>query len=228
MIDKTLDLRAQETPAALFRYAGRIALVVFGLAVFALGIVLTLQSGLGLGPWDILHQGLSRRLPITFGQANEGAGALVILAGLALGVRPGLATLLNMVLIGFFVDRILDTRLVPFVVPSGPLAQVVMDLVGVAVVGLGSGLYLRGGLGAGPRDGLMLGLHARFGGRLAVARTAIEIGVGVVGVLLGGTLGIGALIFAVGIGPAVEVSLRLCGVPTHEKRRRRDADGLLE
>ncbi len=223
MIDRPLELRALRTLAAALRYAGRTGLVVCGLAVFALGIVLTLQSGLGLGPWDILHQGLSRRLPITFGQANEGAGALVILIGLVLGVRPGVATLLNMVLIGFFVDRILDAHLIPSAVPSGSVAQVSMDLVGVAAVGLGSGLYLRGGLGAGPRDGLMLGLHAHFGGSLALTRTLIEISVGVVGFLLGGTLGVGALIFAVGIGPAVEVSLRLCGVPVREKSRRRDA-----
>lgn len=216
-----------KTAPPSIRYAGRIGLVVFGLAVFALGVVLTLQSGLGLGPWDILHQGLSRRLPVTFGQASEGVGALVILIGLALRVRPGLATLLNVVLIGFFVDRILDVRLVPSAVSGGPVAQVCLDIVGVAVVGLGSGLYLRGGLGAGPRDGLMLGLHALLGWRIAVTRVAIELSVGAVGVVLGGTLGIGALIFAVGIGPAVEISLHLCGVTVRQKERRQEGDGPL-
>ncbi len=196
-------------------YAVRVAVVALGLFVFALGVVLNLRSGLGLGPWDVLHQGISRRTPLTFGQASQFAGALVIGVGLLLRVRPGVGTVLNMALIGFFVDRILGTRLIPSAAPYGPIVQFLVDALGVLLVGLGSGLYIRGSLGAGPRDGLMLGLRRLTGWRIAVTRAALEVTVAAVGFLLGGTLGLGTIVFALGVGPAVELGFRLCGVPAH-------------
>jgi len=196
-------------------YAGRVAVVALGLFVFALGVTLNLRSGLGLGPWDVLHQGISRRTPLTFGQASVATGALVIAAGLLLRVRPGVGTVMNMALVGLFVDRILGARLIPPVAPYGPVAQLLVDALGVLLVGLGSGLYMRGGLGAGPRDGLMLGLHRLTGRRIALTRTALEAIVAATGFLLGGTLGLGTLVFALGVGPAVELGFRLCGVPAH-------------
>lgn len=197
------------------RFALALGANVLGLFLFALGVALTLHSGLGLGPWDVLHQGINRHTPLTFGQANEIVGAIVIVVGLLLRVRPGLGTVLNMLLIGFFVDRILGTGLLPDARPGGLVAQGVMDVVGVVVVGLGSGLYIRANLGAGPRDGLMLGLHRLTGRRVAVVRAALELSVAVAGFLLGGTVGPGTLIFALGIGPCVELGFRVFGVPTH-------------
>lgn len=196
------------------RFALQLLTNVLGLFLFALGIVLTLRSGLGLSPWDVLHQGISRHTPFTFGQANQVVGAVVIGVGFLLRVRPGLGTLLNMLLIGFFIDRIVGVGVIPRMAPLGLPAQFVMDIVGVLIVGLGSGLYIRANLGAGPRDGLMLGLHRATGRRVAVVRNALELSVAVVGFALGGTLGIGTLIFAVGIGPSVEIGFRVFGVPS--------------
>jgi len=195
------------------RVAARVAAVVLGLFLFALGVALNLRSGLGLGPWDVLHQGISRHTPLSFGQASQAIGALVIAAGLLLRIRPGVSTVLNMALIGFFVDRILGVRIVPSAAPDGLVVQFLVDALGVLLVGLGSGLYIRGGLGAGPRDGLMLGLQALTGQRIAVTRAGLEIVVAAIGFLLGGTLGLGTLVFALGVGPAVELGFRLCGVP---------------
>ncbi len=195
------------------RVAARVAAVVLGLFLFALGVALNLRSGLGLGPWDVLHQGISRHTPLSFGQASQATGALVIAVGLFLRIRPGVSTVLNMVLIGFFVDRILGARIIPSAAPSGLAVQLLVDALGVLLVGLGSGLYIRGGLGAGPRDGLMLGLQALTGQRIAVTRAGLEIIVAAAGFLLGGTLGLGTLVFALGVGPAVELGFRLCGVP---------------
>jgi len=103
--------------------------------------------------------------------------------------------------------------LIPAIAPYGFVPQLAVDAVGVLLVGIGSGLYIRGALGAGPRDGLMLGLHRVTGQRIAVTRAALEIVVAAAGFLLGGTLGLGTLVFALGVGPAVELGFRLCRVP---------------
>ncbi|MFI5268844.1 MAG: YitT family protein, partial [Chloroflexota bacterium] len=116
-------------------------------------------------------------------------------------------------LIGFFVDRILGSGVVPRIAPYGAAAQLAVDALGVLIVGLGSGLYLRANLGAGPRDGLMLGLHRLTGRRIAVTRATLELCVAAGGFALGGSLGIGTLVFALGIGPAVEVGFWVFGVP---------------
>jgi len=157
---------------AYARFMGQLVIIVSGLFLFALGVVLTLRSGLGLGPWDVLHQGISRHMPLTFGQASQVVGVAVIGIGLALRVRPGLGAVLNMLLIGFFVDRLVAVHMIPLAAPYGLLAQLGMDAAGVLLVGLGSGLYIRAKLGAGPRDGLMLGLHRVTGVRVAVTRGA--------------------------------------------------------
>jgi uncharacterized membrane protein YczE len=193
---------------------------VLGLFLMALGVALTLRAGLGLGPWDVLHQGISRHTPLTFGQASEVSGASVILVGLLLRVRPGLGTVLNMLLVGFFVDRILATGLIPDARPGGLPVQALMDVMGVLLVGLGSGLYIRAKLGAGPRDGLMLGLQRVTGRRVAVVRGCLELSGAAMGFLLGGTVGVGTLVYALGIGPAVELGFRVFGVPRqrHEAR----------
>src|SRR2546428_2480035 len=133
-------------PNAPVGFAGQVATNLLGISLFALGIVLTLRSGLGLGPWDVLHQGISRHTPLTFGQASQLVGALIIGVNLVLRVRPGLGTLLNSFVIGFLVDRILSSHLVPEMAPFGLAAQVAMDVAGVATVGLGTGLYIKANL----------------------------------------------------------------------------------
>lgn len=212
-------------PAAAKRRARRaprlpdLGLLVGGLFLFALGIVLTLRSGLGLGPWDVLHDGLDLRLPITFGQAGILVGAVLLGANLLLGERPGIGTVANAILIGLFIDGILWTGAVPDLAGRGVLAQLPMDLAGVAGVGVGSALYIKAGLGAGPRDGLMLVLTRRTGRRVGMVRTGIELAALLAGWALGGTVGLGTAVFALGIGPAVQAAFQVFNVRPHRVPR---------
>lgn len=193
--------------------AVRLVTLLTGLFCFSVGIVLTLRSGLGLGPWDVLHQGLARHLPISFGVASILVGFVVLLSAWALGQRPGIGTVLNMLLVGAFIDLINWTGIVPSFAGRHWTLRLLVDVVGVAVVGLGSAWYIKARLGAGPRDGLMLVLARATGGRVAAARAALELSVLIAGFLLGGTAGIGTLVFAFGAGPAVGLSFRLLRVP---------------
>lgn len=206
-----VGLRRREPALAV-----RLAILIAGLFCFALGIVLTLRSGLGLGPWDVLHQGLTRHVPLTFGEASIVAGFVVLLVGWLLGQRPGLGTVLNMVLVGVFIDLITWSRLVPSFAGSAWPARLAVDALGVAVVGLGSAWYIKADLGAGPRDGLMLVLARRAGGRVALIRATLELSVLATGFVLGGTAGLGTLVFAFGVGPAVGLAFRLFRIEAHK------------
>lgn len=181
-----------------------------GLLLFALGIVMTLRSDLGLGPWDVLHQGLADHSPLSFGVAGIVVGVAVLAAATALGgVRIGVGTLLNAVLIGAFIDLLIAVDVVPD--PTGLLSRLGLDVGGVLVIGVGTAIYIGAGMGAGPRDSFMLAVVHRFGLRVGVARTAVEVFALAGGAALGGTVGVGTLIFALGIGPAVEASFRILG-----------------
>ena len=180
----------------------RIARCVAGLAVFGVGIALIIDADLGAAPWDVFHTGVSdlTGLPV---------GTVIILTGLALLVfwiplreTPGLGTLLNAVEIGLVVDLVLP------LVPEPQLigARFIMMLGGIVVIAIGSGLYIGSGLGPGPRDGLMTGL-ARRGISIRTARTAVELTALTFGVMLGGAIGIGTAMFALTIGPLVQLFL---------------------
>ncbi|GHO42627.1 membrane protein [Ktedonospora formicarum] len=184
----------------------RLLCVCVGLALYALGIVLTFRSGLGLDPWDVLHQGISRHTPLSFGTANIAIGALLIVLCLFFRVYPGVGTVLNMLLIGSLVDLFLRLNVVPDLGDAGLFWRLLVNVAGVGVIGLGTAFYITPRMGAGPRDSLMLYLHQRTKLRLAIVRVSIEVCVLVIGFLLGGTVGFGTLIFAGGIGPAVEGS----------------------
>jgi uncharacterized membrane protein YczE len=182
--------------------------LVFGFAGWGLSVVLMLQSGLGVGPWDAFHQGLHRQLGIGIGTASIGVGVLVLLLSLPLGIRPGMGTVANMVLIGAFTDLLLP------VVPPAPgwgwgLAY---HLSGIALAGWFTGVYIDAGLGKGPRDGLVLGLAERWRWPVRRVRTLIELSVLGAGWALGGTLGIGTVIYAPLIGPSMQWGLRRWGV----------------
>ncbi|MGL6279934.1 MAG: YczE/YyaS/YitT family protein [Gaiella sp.] len=180
--------------------------LVFGLALFALGIVLLLESGLGLSPWDVLNQGVSDHTRLSFGQANVAVAFVVLGGAWLLGARIGPGTVANAVLVGVFVDALLRIGSLDALGEAALPWRIAQLVAGIAVIGVGSGFYIGASLGAGPRDSLMLVLAFRTGVRIGVVRGALEAAVTVVGFALGGTVGIGTLAFVVGIGPAVELA----------------------
>jgi uncharacterized membrane protein YczE len=178
-----------------------------GLLLFGLSIALLVRARLGLDSWDVLHQGLARRTGLPLGWVINGVGLLVLAAWLPLRQRPGYGTVANVVLVG------LATQAALTVLPSpGHLLVRWAMLIGAIVVNaVATGLYIGAGLGPGPRDGLMTGLAAR-GYSIRRARTTIEVGVLVTGWVLGGTVGIGTLLYALTIGPLVHLLLPLFSV----------------
>ena len=191
------------------KYLQRYLVLIFGLFLCSVGIVFTYRSGMGLGPWDVLHQGISHHTPLTFGQASILVGGLVILVGLLLKVRPGPGTVLNMLLIGLFVDAQLRVNWLPDLGSQPLYLRLVADVFGVLLMGIGTAFYITPRLGAGPRDGLMLRLHTLTRVRIAIVRAAIECAALLIGFFLGGAVGLGTLIFAFGVGPSVEIGFWL-------------------
>ena len=180
-----------------------------GLVLFGTGLWLGLVAELGVGPWDVLTGGLAEQLGTPFGRTAIGVSVVVLLIGLAARVRPGVGTLLNVVVVGATVDVLLASPLLADL-DDGPLAlRLAATLLGIATVATGSALYLGAHLGPGPRDGLMVAIHTRTGWRVGTARAVLEGMVLVVGVALGGPVGVGTVLFAAGIGPAVQVAFRV-------------------
>jgi uncharacterized membrane protein YczE len=190
-----------------------------GLVLFGVGIGLMARAGLGLGPWEVFHQGIALLTGLQLGTVSILVGIPVLAAWYPLGERPGVGTILNIAIIGTATNIAMD--FIPAAVELP--AQVVMMLAGVGTIAIGSGLYLASDLGPGPRDGLMTGLHLRFGWSIRRARTGIELSVLVLGFLAGGTIGIGTIVFALGIGPAVQVALRVFDREGRVSARRRAA-----
>ena len=183
--------------------------LVAGLLLFAVGIVLLLESRLGLSPWDVLSQGVANRTPLSFGAANVATALVVLFVAWRLRTPIGPGTVANAVLIGLFVDLLLRIDAVDGLSDSSVASRIAFLVFGIVIIGIGSALYIGAAFGAGPRDSLMLGLSRISGLRIGVVRTALEGGVTLGGFLLGGTVGVGTLAFAVGIGPAVELSFYL-------------------
>jgi len=184
------------------RLPERLVRCILGLALFGLGIAMFLASELGLAPWDVFHQGVSERLGIPVGVVIEITGVFILLLWIPLRERLGLGTVLNAIEIGlvvYLLDGVLPVT--DLLVP-----RVLYVVGGLVAIAAGSGLYIGAGLGSGPRDGLMLGLSKR-GISVRLARTGVEVTALVVGLLLGGTVGVGTLAFTFGIGPLVQVFL---------------------
>lgn len=196
-------------PVSGERLARRLVHLIGGLVLFGIGVGAMLQSDLGVPPWDVLHQGLARRTGLTVGVWSIIVSVVVLGLWLPLRERYGLGTLLNAVIIGVVID------LTAVVLPEANSTGVawLMLLGGVVLIGIASGLYIGANLGPGPRDGLMTGI-ARRGPSIRLTRAMIEITVLAVGWILGGTLGVGTLIFALGIGPLVHYFLPRLAVTT--------------
>lgn len=181
----------------------RLLVLIVGLALFGIGDALVISSEIGNAPWSVLAQGLSLRLGFSIGVATVLVGAAVLLFWLPLKRRVGLGTIVNIFVISAFIDLGL------LIFPEAPnqLIGVGYVLIGTLLVGLGSALYLTCGLGAGPRDGLMTGLHERTGVRVGRVRLTLELVVLFSGALLGGTWGLGTALFAILIGQSVAIWL---------------------
>ena len=176
-----------------------------GFACYGLAIAMMVRADLGLGPWDAFHQGVAKQLGMKIGTAAMIVGAVVMLGWLPLRQKPGIGTVLNVLCIGPMTNIALN-----FVqTPDSVVERWALMLGGILIISIGSALYLPTKLGAGPRDGLMLGLHQKFGLSIRVARTIVEVSVLVAGYFLGGTVGFGTLAFACLIGPLVHWMLDL-------------------
>jgi uncharacterized membrane protein YczE len=186
----------------------RLTQLYAGLVLYGVSDSMLLLAGLGVDPWDVLHQGLSRRLGLGVGTWAVIVGVLVLLLWIPLRQRPGFGTLSNVIVVGLVIDLVLAT--VPPVHGLG--ARVVVMASGVVLNGIATGAYIGAGLGPGPRDGLMTGMASR-GYSIRVVRTSIEVTVLVTGWLLGGTVGVGTVVYALGIGLIAHVSIPLLAIP---------------
>ncbi len=195
----------------------RLVQLALGLFLFGFSTALMLRAGLGLNPWDIFHQGVAERLGWSIGSVIVAVGAAVLLLWIPLRERPGVGTIANMLFVGVAANWSLS--ILP--AAAGLPAQVGFLLGGIVLQGAAAGIYIGAGLGAGPRDGLMTGLVARTGWSIRSIRSGIEIIVVAAGWLLGGTVGIGTLLYAAAIGPLVQLFLPLFAV----KRRPAPASG---
>lgn len=187
------------------RMPRRVTQLLVGLMLYGAGCALTVEAGLGVDPWTVFAQGLSVHTGIGIGWITNIVGFLVLLLWIPLRQKPGIGTIANILLVGTTMQIVL--WLVP---PASGLAlQIAVLLFGIVLVALASGLYIGARFGPGPRDGLMTGLHARLGWPIWLCRAIVELTVLVIGWLLGGTVGIGTVLFAALIGPLVHVALPL-------------------
>ena len=187
-------------------YVARSASLLFGLVLFALGIVLILESKLGLSPWDVLNQGIANHTVLSFGMANVAVGLTVLFVAWALGGKPGIGTVANAVLVGTFIQGLTAIDAVTRLQHEPLGVRIVLLVVGIALIGPASAFYIGADFGAGPRDTLMLVGTRRTGVRFAVVRGTLELCALVAGIALGGTFGVGTILFAFGVGPVIEWS----------------------
>ena len=190
----------------------RVLILFFGLAIFGLGDSLFIQAGIGNAPWTVFAEGLTYKTSMSIGFATFVISVFVLLLWIPLKERPGFGTLSNIVLIATFIE--LGTHIFPEA--NSFAVGIVYNFIGISLVGIGSALYITCGLGPGPRDGAMTGLHYRTGVRVGRVRMAIEVTVLAIGFLMGGTVGVGTALFALFIGQSVAISLGILARLTHQ------------
>lgn len=194
-----LDVAACRPRVVLAGPAGRLVRLAGGLVLFGFSVALMVSARLGVGAWDVLHQGLAQRTGLSFGVVVIAVSVVVVLLWVPLGERPGVGTVSNVVVVGLAADAAL--AVLPE--PELPVVRAVFLGAGVLLNGLATALYIGAGLGPGPRDGLMTGL-ARRGRAIGAVRTTIEVVVLAVGWVLGGGVGVGTVLYAFSIGPLVQ------------------------
>ena len=177
--------------------------LVLGLSLFAIGETLLITANQGVSPWTVLAQGISFQTNLSIGFTTFIVSLIVLILWYPLKQKPGLGTILNIVLISIIID--LTIPILPY--PESFLFQIMQSIIAVFIVGLGSGFYLTANLGPGPRDGLMTGLQSLTNQPIALIRTIIEVSAVGLGFYLGGIVGIGTLLFAFGIGPTVSIGI---------------------
>ena len=177
--------------------------LIIGLVLFALGETLLITANQGVSPWTCLAQGISFQSHLSIGMTTFIVSIIVLLLWYPLKQKPGLGTILNVILISIVID--LSSPILPY--PKTSFFQILQSIIAVFIVGLGSGFYLTANLGPGPRDGLMTGLQSLTNQPIALIRTILEVSAVIIGFYLGGLVGVGTLLFAFGIGPAVSLSV---------------------
>lgn len=201
------QLRAGRLPERVLR-------LMVGLWLYGVAIALMIESTLGASPWDVFHLGVARQLPVSFGVVMILAAAVVLLAWIPLRQMPGLGTVANALLLGPFADIALAMIGTPEALPM----RAAYLIGGVVLCAFATALYVGAQLGPGPRDGLMTGFARRTGYSIRSVRTVIEITVLAIGVLLGGTAGLGTVVFALGVGPVTQFFLRFLVVRVESPR----------
>ena len=197
-------------PSERLRWARRVSQLLLGLFLYGIAIAMMVRAGIGVSPWDVLTQGLAKQTGLPFGLLTNLIGVAVLLLWIPIRQKPGVGTVLNVLLIGPSAQ--LGLWLIPQ--QTVPWVQAIVFAGGLALLAVATGLYIGARLGPGPRDGLMTGLVRRTGWRIWVVRTGLEVTVLTIGWILGGQVGIGTLAFALLIGPMVNVTLPLLAVPT--------------
>lgn len=191
------------------RLARRLTQLYAGLVLYGVSCALILRGGLGLEPWNVLHQGLSERTGLSMGVVMTAVGALVLLLWIPVRQRPGLGTVSNVVVIGF----VMDGALMVLPEPEGLAVRIPVMVAGIVLNGVATGLYIAARFGPGPRDGIMTGLHRATGLSIRLVRTIVEVTVVTTGFLLGGTVGVGTIAYTLAIGPLAQFFLRIFAVP---------------
>ncbi|RZT60874.1 putative membrane protein YczE [Microcella alkaliphila] len=207
---------AATTPARPVHPARRWSQLLVGLVLYGVAIGLMISANVGLDPWTVFAQGWSRTVGIPIGIMTVLIGIGVLLLWIPLKQRPGIGTVLNVIVIG----PVIDLTLLVVDTPDALIARWVVFLGGLALLALATGLYIGAGFGPGPRDGLMTGAHARFGWPVWAVRTGVEVTVLATGWMLGGTVGLGTVAFALLIGPMVGVTLPRLRLPEAPRRQR--------
>ncbi|TVR74506.1 MAG: membrane protein [Sphaerobacteraceae bacterium] len=194
--------------------------MVVGLFFFALALMLSIYANVGANSWMVFHDGIAIQSPLTIGQASQSVGLVMILASWLVGIRPGMGTIFNMLLVGWFMDLIVWSGLIDYAT-SLPVQLTMLGL-SILILGLSSGMYIKAGFGAGPRDSFNLAMIELTNMSITVSRWLIEGSVVVIGILLGGQFGYGTVIYAILIGPAVGLGFRVFGLhrtPTAAQRK---------